>query len=243
MITIEQIRAARGLLNWTQRDLAEAAGLSVRALNMIELGQTVPRNETLQHLCAALEAHQVSFSADHGVRLLKDRLEIEKFSGTSAKEILIEDILKQTRWRPGNVHYAGPDEEEFTKIDRRLIDKFYREMHARGLKEKILMPRGNILLISRPSCYRWIEMEAIGHVAFSVYADTVVFLTGERGEQLVFIRNQMMAEYFLKHFKAMWKRADPLPFQKFLKDMEDKTVWTCARAENLRERLKNMTNL
>jgi len=242
MITIEQMRAARGLLNWTQRDLAEAAGLSVRALNMIELGQTIPRTETLRQLRTAFEAHQVSFSADHGVRLLKGRLDIEKFSGPSAKEILIEDILKQTRWRPSDIYYAGPDEEEFTKIDRRLTDTFYREIHTRGIKEKILMPQGNIHLISRPNCYRWIEAEAIGQIAFSVYADTVVFLTGDRGEQLVFIRNQMMADYFLKHFKAMWKRAEPLPFQKFLKDMEDKAAWTCDRAEKLRERLKNMTN-
>ena len=33
MITIEQCRAARGLLGWTQQDIADASGLSKTAIN------------------------------------------------------------------------------------------------------------------------------------------------------------------------------------------------------------------
>lgn len=36
MISIEQIRAARGLLGWSQTDLAEAAGLSLPTIKRLE---------------------------------------------------------------------------------------------------------------------------------------------------------------------------------------------------------------
>ena len=40
MITIGQCRAARGLLDWTQQDLAEACGLSKTAINNFEKGHS-----------------------------------------------------------------------------------------------------------------------------------------------------------------------------------------------------------
>ena len=38
MVTADQIRAARGLLNWSQRDLAERADLTLRQIGDIERG-------------------------------------------------------------------------------------------------------------------------------------------------------------------------------------------------------------
>ena len=38
MITIEQLRAARGLLGWSQSELAERAGLSLPTVKRLEAG-------------------------------------------------------------------------------------------------------------------------------------------------------------------------------------------------------------
>ncbi|WP_232845052.1 helix-turn-helix domain-containing protein [Paracoccus onubensis] len=62
----EQIRAARGLLGWTQEDLANASGLTVRTLARIESAQTTPRQTTLEALSAALEAAGVEFIPENG---------------------------------------------------------------------------------------------------------------------------------------------------------------------------------
>ena len=56
MITTAQIRAARGLLKWTQATLAHQAGLSTVTLNMIENDATRPRSSTLEAIRMALEA-------------------------------------------------------------------------------------------------------------------------------------------------------------------------------------------
>jgi len=67
MISTAQIRAARGLLKWTQATLAHRAGLSTVTLNMIENEAARPRESTLEAIQHALEHGGVDFLAEDGV--------------------------------------------------------------------------------------------------------------------------------------------------------------------------------
>jgi transcriptional regulator with XRE-family HTH domain len=62
MITAAQIRAARGLLKWTQAALAAKSGLSVVTLNMIESETVQPRKGSIEAIRQALEAGGVEFT-------------------------------------------------------------------------------------------------------------------------------------------------------------------------------------
>jgi transcriptional regulator with XRE-family HTH domain len=63
-INSAQIRAARGLLKWTQAALAAKAGVSIVTLNMIE-GETVhPRKNTLAMIQQVLETSGIEFIDD-----------------------------------------------------------------------------------------------------------------------------------------------------------------------------------
>ena len=66
MINTAQIRAARGLLRWTQATLAHRAALSTVTLNMIENESVRPRDSTLAAIRAALESGGVEFLYDDG---------------------------------------------------------------------------------------------------------------------------------------------------------------------------------
>jgi DNA-binding XRE family transcriptional regulator len=61
-----QIRAARGLLKWTQTTLAHRAAVSTVTLNMIENETVRPRDRTLAAIRRALEAGGVQFIAENG---------------------------------------------------------------------------------------------------------------------------------------------------------------------------------
>jgi transcriptional regulator with XRE-family HTH domain len=61
MITSAQIRAARGLLKWTQATLAARAATSIVTLNMIENDSVTPRPATLDGIRRALEAAGIEF--------------------------------------------------------------------------------------------------------------------------------------------------------------------------------------
>ena len=69
-ITPAQLRAARGVLNWSQEDLAAAAKLGRRTVAAAELGERPGmRGSTLLKLRGALEDAGVIFTRDGGVRL------------------------------------------------------------------------------------------------------------------------------------------------------------------------------
>ena len=61
-----QLRAARGLLDWSQDVLASAAGTTARSIARIEAGETTPRASTMSAIRAALEGAGVEFIAKNG---------------------------------------------------------------------------------------------------------------------------------------------------------------------------------
>ncbi len=67
MISPAQIRAARGLLKWTQAALAHRAALSTVTLNMIENETVAPRANSLDSIRRALEQGGVEFIGEAGV--------------------------------------------------------------------------------------------------------------------------------------------------------------------------------
>jgi transcriptional regulator with XRE-family HTH domain len=76
MITAAQCRAARGLVDWSQEDLAFMAGVGVVTVRHLEAGRGQPRHATLEVIRSAFEANGVLFTrADDnggpGVRLKK----------------------------------------------------------------------------------------------------------------------------------------------------------------------------
>jgi transcriptional regulator with XRE-family HTH domain len=74
MITAEQCRAARGLLDWGQADLADKAGVGVVTVRQFEAGHDA-RRATLQVIKQAFELAGVEFIDENGggpgVRLRK----------------------------------------------------------------------------------------------------------------------------------------------------------------------------
>ncbi len=74
-MTPAQCRAARGLLKWTQDDLAEKAKVSVVTIRNFENEKSVPQRASLDVTRRALEADGVEFIPENGggpgVRLRK----------------------------------------------------------------------------------------------------------------------------------------------------------------------------
>lgn len=77
MITSCQIRAARALINWSARELAEKAGVGVATVRRMELADSIPSSNaiTLNLVQKTLESAGVEFVGDQdnapGVRLVK----------------------------------------------------------------------------------------------------------------------------------------------------------------------------
>ena len=77
MITPAQCRAARGLLDWSQQQLADAARVGISTVRQFEGGEREPRHATLDVIRRAFEAAGVIFVDENGdgpgVRMRKKR--------------------------------------------------------------------------------------------------------------------------------------------------------------------------
>jgi transcriptional regulator with XRE-family HTH domain len=75
MITAAQCRAARGLLGWSQQELARQAGVGIVTVHQLEAGRGEPRRATVDVVRRAFEAAGVIFIEENGggpgVRLRK----------------------------------------------------------------------------------------------------------------------------------------------------------------------------
>ena len=60
-VTPAQVRAARGLVNWTVRDLAKAAGIHRNTVTSFEVGRYAGRPETVAAMRKALEKAGIEF--------------------------------------------------------------------------------------------------------------------------------------------------------------------------------------
>jgi transcriptional regulator with XRE-family HTH domain len=66
MVSAAQCRAARGLLDWSQQELADRAGLGIVTIRQIEADITDPRRATLVVLKQAFERAGVEFIDENG---------------------------------------------------------------------------------------------------------------------------------------------------------------------------------
>jgi transcriptional regulator with XRE-family HTH domain len=77
LLTSEQCRAARALLNWSQADLASASQVSLSTVGNFEAGRSTPVTNNLIALKRAMEAAGVEFIPENGggegVRLREPR--------------------------------------------------------------------------------------------------------------------------------------------------------------------------
>ena len=77
MITAEQIRGARGMLQWSATQLAKASGVSVPTIQRMEAGTGIPKSiaTNLDAVRRALEKAGIEFIEENGggkgVRLKK----------------------------------------------------------------------------------------------------------------------------------------------------------------------------
>jgi transcriptional regulator with XRE-family HTH domain len=82
MITSAQCRAARGLLSWSQQNLADRAGVGIMTIHQFEKEGTQPRRATLEVVKRAFENAGVEFIDENGggpgVRLKRAKRETRK---------------------------------------------------------------------------------------------------------------------------------------------------------------------
>lgn len=207
MITVEQIKAARGLLEWTQDDLADVAIISRPALNNLERRQTKPHSETLKRIRKALEKAGVEF-IDGGVRFVKHVLNVQVLEGESAIYRWAEDIFDTLVGTDGELLIAGVNEREFIEYGGNKFLKYIDKLHDHDIHSKLLLEHGDTYLIEPVEYYRWVSSEIFAQVPYATYGDKYSIILWGPPQKIIIIENPDITESYRKQFEVHWKNAE-----------------------------------
>jgi transcriptional regulator with XRE-family HTH domain len=210
MITVRQIKGARGLLGWTQDELAEAAGISRPALNNLERGMTTPQSETLSRIRKALERAGIEFVSG-GCRFKEDVLDVQIFQGEEALFRLYDDVIDTYTGVGGTICISGVDEKKFIAAGGERFFAYLKRFAELGIIDNLLAKEGDTHLVVPAKCYRWVPEEIFSQVPYMVYGDKYAIILWGPPVRITLIQNAQIADSYRKQFKAHWRRGKTPP--------------------------------
>ena len=195
-ISIEQIKAARALLKWNQKDLAAHAGLNDDQIHSFESGRTRSL-EVLEAIHRAFTAHGIDFVGGGVVPRHVSSYILPSYMA------LLDDI---TRSLPdgGTVLKHCVDDRRSTPD---VIAKV-SAMRQSGIHERLTIADDNSYVTGNPADYRQIPADyfASSEVVI-IYAHKVAFFVD--GQSLVIV-SESLSNIFKDQFEYWWKEGKPL---------------------------------
>ena len=210
MPTIEQIRAARALLGWSQGDLADHADLSQTGIARIENGTNQPNSKTLNKIETAFDEAEIEFIGDSGLR--KKAGEIKTLRGTDGFKAFIYDVYETVKREGGEVCVSNVDERHFDKWQGPFRDDYLEKMTALHQEQsftfKILVKEGDHHQVADYAEYRSLKPENFGSVPFYVYdSKTAIILFKDDDVVVYVINNKEIAQAQTTQFNIAWESA------------------------------------
>jgi len=215
MITAAQLRAARGLLDWTRADLAKAANISPETVKNIEHGTFRPQENTAEAIIRAFASHSVVFTDNEGVQLRQDA--VLKYEGYEGFKAFMDDLYI-TAQDDGSLDGTKPI--CVCNVDNNLFKqhlKDYATYHIErmqkieGLKINILAAKKDPTHISAAKYlnYKFMNTQQSFYVPFYVYGDklAVINFEIENPPQIIVINSALVAQSYRDQFEIMWNNA------------------------------------
>lgn len=223
MITGPQLRAARGLLDWTRGDLAKAAKISSETVKNIEHGTFRPQEGTTERIIQTFAQHDVEFTPDQGVRLRHDT--VLRFEGADGMKKFIDDVYEEEKKPSAAV--GGDKPVCVSSFDDRNFDKYLGQHYLHHAQRVTALGNVKVYVLVREGpyhClaeerngtggfreYRYNPQQALGDVPFYVYGDKLAIMLFEKGRepQIVVICSAPVAKTYREMFNVLWQVATP----------------------------------
>lgn len=220
MMTAAQLRAARGLLDWTRADLAKAAEVSPETVKNIEHGTFRPQEATTAAILKAFTMHDVEFIENEGVRLRRER--VTTYEGIEGFRRFLDDVyhtaqaLSAGHSNGKSICISGVDDRFFIKHLHDYSVAHANRMIALGnVKVRILIKEKVFLTVPKED-YREYRVyptpDVEGNVPFYVYDDklAIMIFDGENLPQIVVISSPLVARAYRGQFEVLWQNAKPI---------------------------------
>ena len=207
-ITIDQIKAARALLDWTQDDLAHYSELSKASIQNYENKKTEPNSTSLYKIIDAFSNHGVEF-INEGVQ--KKSLKTKTYRGQRGFVEFMGLVYETARDHGGEFCVSNVDETIFTERLGHENDNQYTEKMKTLTNEysfRILIKEGDTnFAASDYAQYRWIPANDFHSVPFYVFGDNLAFLIFNQTTTIHVMNNPEIADAQRTQFNLAWEQA------------------------------------
>lgn len=197
MVQAYQIRAARALVNWSQTELAERAGISLSAVSDCEHERGNTSAVTFDKMVAAFEQAAVFFTE----------------SGVERRNTATYEITGDDWWLRvlGDVSYelSGHAKPEMLllfaddKASPPEVNEQLRRMRKAGIKMRQLVQDGNRYLMAPVKEYRWVPKKHFLNNVTLVYGEKVAVCAEDNTKAVIF-RDAALATTWRNIFEMLW---------------------------------------
>ena len=212
MIDFRQIRAARALLNWSQADLARAAGMAASSVKNIESETSTARRDSLGLIHNAFDCNGVEFLPSSGVRFKNQIVAVH--DGKRATTELLDSIYAHVQTSPDReVCIIGLDETFSVETDgAQMLANHIERLTKAGVKERILICEGDTRFLNAPESYRWLPPQYFTRNApIYVYGDRIAIHSGSLKRRTVILEQKALAQHMRMLFSLLWDHASLPP--------------------------------
>ena len=203
MMNAEQLRAARGLLDWKTSDLAKLSGLTINGINKIERGYVQGRRDTMEALQTVLEKAGVEFLPNSGVRK-KEQL-VTTYTGEDCLRELLIDAYQTLKDEGGELLIAHLDEGQAIKSLRKdFLNEQIRKRKEAKITCRLLVRADDPYLIPPYDSYRAIPDEFFSPYPFYIYGPKLGLLSWQPAPRVIIIDDERFSESARKLFEIAW---------------------------------------
>lgn len=203
-----QCRAARGLLNWTLADLAEASGLSRASLNSFEQNKGNIKNDTLAAIRQSFNRAGVEFADGNTFRFMQAKLHVHFWKEKTYSKIL-SDLHATTKGGDEDILSYGMDHHIFSEpLD---IEKHIKFLRENNLQVRSIYCRGdnNFIFPSYAATYRWIDPALFEMPPSLMYGNKHVMVMMDATPITLITEGKIAAAAHRKAFEILWPYAKP----------------------------------
>jgi DNA-binding XRE family transcriptional regulator len=206
-ITTAQIRGARGILNWSQSDLAGRTGISATSIGSIENGQSTPRANTVATIQKAFENAGIEFIGRDGIKVRSG--DVRVFSGKNGFLGFYDDVYNTLRDNPTEVLVSNVDERDFVKWMGDFKETHVERMKSiPGLKFKILIREGDDYIPAEDyAMYRTMPKELFASVPFYTYGNKLAIMLFDGEPTIIVMDYQSINAAYRVQFYDIWDRS------------------------------------
>lgn len=209
-ITVQQIKAARALLEWDQDELAARAGLSKDQVKRFETGQT-RKIDVQDAMHRAFVANGIEF-IEGGVR--KRQGQLTEYTGADGFRAFMDDVYATVKAEGGLVCVHNVDPDNWVK----WLGREWNAAHTVRMQKiekpfnyRITIRQNDLNLLGKHAEYRWLPGESWNEQSFYAYGDKLALMLFEPDAVTIrVVHSRQFAEGFRALFNMAWKNIPPI---------------------------------